>query len=63
MWYQPFLGEKLTKQELEQMMSEADSNGDGKIDYAGRYSFSQILPIWPIWCFRIRQGEYIAPAF
>ena len=27
------LGEKLTPGELKQMMEEADSNGDGKIDY------------------------------
>jgi calmodulin len=28
------LGEKLSKAELTEMMKEADTNGDGKIDYA-----------------------------
>jgi len=34
-WVSISLGEKLTKAELMEMMKEADSNGDGKIDYAG----------------------------
>jgi hypothetical protein len=29
------IGEKLTESELLDMMEEADTNGDGKIDYAG----------------------------
>ena len=38
------VGEKLTSSELAEMMREADSNGDGRIDYAGKYriSFSRI---------------------
>ena len=29
------MGEKLTERELEDMMKEADFNGDGKIDFDG----------------------------
>ena len=29
------LGEKLTDQEVDDMLNEADTNGDGKIDYNG----------------------------
>ncbi|ELT91434.1 hypothetical protein CAPTEDRAFT_146942 [Capitella teleta] len=31
------LGEKLTEQEVDEMIKEADINGDGKVDYTGRY--------------------------
>ena len=31
------LGEKLTDEEAEEMMKEADIDGDGEIDYTGRH--------------------------
>ena len=32
------LGEKLTEEEVSDMLKEADKNGDGKIDYNGELS-------------------------
>jgi Ca2+-binding EF-hand superfamily protein len=37
-------GEKLTQSELMEMMREADTNGDGKIDYSGE-SFASFLEL------------------
>ena len=40
------LGEKVTDEELDEMMREADLNGDGQIDYEGEISqFNQIVPV------------------
>jgi len=30
------LGEKLTDEELEEMIKEADTDGDGEVDYEGK---------------------------
>ena len=38
------LGQCLTEQQVEAMISEADSDGDGQIDYTGT---SQIMPYCP----------------
>lgn len=32
------LGEKMAQEEVEDMIKEADQNGDGRIDYDGKYS-------------------------
>ena len=37
------LGEKLTDEELDEMMREADLNGDGHIDYEGKYLQTTVL--------------------
>ena len=40
------LGEKVTDEELDEMMREADLNGDGQIDYEGEIKqFNQIAPV------------------
>ena len=45
------LGEKLTEAEADEMLREADIDGDGQIDYAGEYSW-QSHTISPMlgWC-------------
>jgi calmodulin len=37
------LGEKLTDKELQDMMREADVDGDGKINYEGEFSVGQLV--------------------
>ena len=32
------LGEKMTDEEIDDMLKQADENGDGEIDYQGTYS-------------------------
>lgn len=40
-------GEPLTDEEVAAMMKEADTDGDGKIDYEGQIIvFSRILCVW-----------------
>lgn len=36
------MGEKLTDKEVDEMMKNADKNGDGKIDYDGKHFFGEI---------------------
>ena len=39
------LGEKLTDEELDEMMREADLNGDGQIDYEGKINQKTLFEI------------------
>lgn len=47
------LGEKLTDEELDEMMREADLNGDGHIDYEGKY-----LKITVLFHFHLRHKAF-----
>lgn len=33
------MGEKLIEKEVDEMMEKVDKNGDGKIDYEGKWCF------------------------
>ena len=37
------IGEKMSEEEVENMIKEADEDGDGQVNYDGRYFFSFIL--------------------
>jgi len=40
------LGEKLSETEVDEMIREADVNGDGQINYEGAYTFVFLLGVW-----------------
>ena len=40
------MGEKLTRDEVNEMIKDADKNGDGVIDYKGKYSKTCVK--WPL---------------
>lgn len=50
-------GEKLTQSELMEMMREADTNGDGKIDYAGEQRLASVRGLSINIHFRVCQGK------
>ena len=40
------MGEPLTESELSLMMKDADRNGDGRIDYEGKYIRGQLFKLY-----------------
>ena len=42
------IGEKMSEEEVENMIKEADEDGDGQVNYDGRYFFLHI--IFVKWC-------------
>ncbi len=40
------LGEKLSETEVDEMIREADVDGDGQINYEGAYTFLFLLDVW-----------------
>lgn len=41
------LGENLSEEDVKDMFKEADLNGDGMIDFSGRYFWRNCIKIWP----------------
>ena len=54
------LGENLTDSELEEMMKEADTDGDGKVSYQGEFQpSSALVTIFPILSFLYFQSSLL----
>jgi len=41
------LGEKLTDEEVDEMIREADIDGDGQVNYEGKWGF--LFKVWTAW--------------